>query len=51
MDLPERRFMDVNGVRISYRQGGHGDDLVFLHGLAGNARTWEFQFKTYADRY
>jgi len=51
MNLPKRRFVDVNGVRISYRQGGHGDDLVFLHGLAGNARTWEFQFKAYTDRY
>lgn len=51
MDLPERRCANIGGVRISYRQGGHGEDLVFLHGLAGNARTWELQFQTFCDQY
>ena len=51
MDAPERNYVDLDGVRISYRQAGSGDDLVLLHGLAGNAQTWELQFRTYADKF
>ena len=51
MDLPVRQYVDVGGVRISYRQAGAGPDLVLLHGLAGNARTWERQFDALADKF
>ena len=50
-DLPVRQYVDVDGVRISYRQAGAGPDLVLLHGLAGNARTWERQFEAFADQF
>ena len=51
MELPKREYLDLNGTRISYRQAGKGKDLVLLHGLAGNARSWEFQFKSLAGQY
>ena len=51
MGMPERKLADVNGIKISYRQAGTGPDLVLLHGLAGNARTWEKQFDSLADCY
>ena len=51
MEFPELRCVDVGDARISYRQAGQGQDLVFLHGLAGNSRTWELQFKRFADQY
>lgn len=51
MGLPARQYIDVDGVQISYRQVGFGPDLVLLHGLAGNARTWEHQFETFADQF
>ena len=51
MNLPERRHVDINGVNISYRQVGTGTDLVFLHGLAGNSRTWELQFSVFSQAY
>lgn len=51
MGLPARQYADVDGTRISYRQAGQGPDLVLLHGLAGNARTWERQFEAFSDRF
>jgi len=51
MALPERQVVDLEGGRISYRQAGSGPDLVLLHGLAGNARTWEAQFAAFAGAH
>ncbi len=51
MGLPERQYVAVDGVRISYRQAGTGPDFVLLHGLAGNARTWERQFGAFFDQF
>jgi 3-oxoadipate enol-lactonase len=37
------RFVDVNGVRLGYREWGDpaGAPVVLLHGSGSNARTWE----------
>ena len=51
MGVPERQLVDVNGIQISYRQTGAGPHLVLLHGLAGNARTWEIQFTSLSDSF
>ena len=51
MSLPVRQYIDLDGVQISYRQVGVGPELVLLHGLAGNARTWERQFEAFADQF
>lgn len=44
MTFPDRQTLDLDSGRVSYRQAGSGPDLVLLHGLAGNSRTWEEQF-------
>ncbi|WP_169736728.1 alpha/beta fold hydrolase [Pseudonocardia spinosispora] len=31
----EQRFLDVDGARIQYFEGGTGEDLVFLHAVGG----------------
>ncbi len=51
MPSPDRRTLTFPTGQISFRQAGSGPDLVLLHGLAGNARTWERQFEAFADRY
>ena len=51
MGLPDRQYAQLACGQISYRQTGIGPDLVFLHGLAGNARTWERQFDTFAKAF
>jgi pimeloyl-ACP methyl ester carboxylesterase len=51
MPLPDRQLVELDTARISYRQAGSGPDLVLLHGLAGNARTWEDQIDAFSPRY
>ncbi|MEQ8585613.1 MAG: alpha/beta hydrolase [Thalassobaculaceae bacterium] len=48
MTLPDRRTLDLSHGRVSFRQTGSGPDLVLLHGLAGNSRTWEEQFEVFS---
>ncbi|MDF1794651.1 MAG: alpha/beta hydrolase [Thalassobaculaceae bacterium] len=48
MAFTDRRTLDLDHGRISFRQAGSGPDLVLLHGLAGNSRTWEEQVAAFA---
>lgn len=34
------RFIEVDGLRIHYREDGEGDPIVLLHGLAANFFVW-----------
>lgn len=47
MAFADRRTLDLDHGRVSFRQAGEGPDLVLLHGLAGNSRTWEEQFEVF----
>jgi len=39
----QSRFLDARGLRFHYRDwGGEGRAIVLLHGLASNARIWDF---------
>ena len=41
-NFPTDEFVDVNGLRMHYRDwGGSGDLVVLLHGLASNCRFWD----------
>ncbi|WPZ36596.1 alpha/beta hydrolase [Thalassobaculum sp. OXR-137] len=51
MAFPDRQTLDLHHGRVSYRQAGSGPDLVLLHGLAGNSRTWEEQFAAFSGRW
>ena len=50
MPFPDRQTVELETGRISYRQTGSGSDLVLLHGLAGNSRTWERQAEVFSHR-
>jgi pimeloyl-ACP methyl ester carboxylesterase len=40
---PESKFVEANGLRLHVRDwGGDGTPIVLLHGLASNARIWDF---------
>ena len=43
MALPPQKTADTASGRISYREAGSGPALMLMHGLGGNARTWERQ--------
>lgn len=51
MPLPDRQVMTLDHGRVSFRQAGTGPDLVLLHGLAGNSRTWEEQFSAFSKTW
>lgn len=43
MDVPADVYVTANGLRFHYRDwGGRGQPVVLLHGLASNARIWDF---------
>lgn len=37
----DKRFVDVNGTTIAYRDVGQGEALLLLHGFGESARTWD----------
>lgn len=41
----------VAGQRLVYRQTGHGEVLVLLHGFLCDSRCWERQLKGLSDRF
>ena len=44
MTLPELR----RSGPIAYREAGEGPALLLLHGIGGNSRTWEEQYRAFA---
>ena len=46
--LPGRKIVDGAGGAVSYREGGEGRTVVFLHGLLGSADSWVEQFREFA---
>jgi len=48
MAIPSQQSANLSGLRITYRDRGIGKVMVFLHGLAGNSRSWEHQFEAFS---
>ena len=44
-------FVEVNGLRVHYRDEGEGPVLVLLHGLFSSLHTWEKWVNLLQDRY
>jgi pimeloyl-ACP methyl ester carboxylesterase len=40
MQSPERKFAEVNGVKLHYLTAGKGDPIVLLHGFAETSHMW-----------
>jgi 3-oxoadipate enol-lactonase len=41
----------IRGTTIHYERSGNGPDLLFVHGMCGDARVWERQVALLADRH
>ena len=57
---PEVKKLDVEGTNLAYVEEGRGDTVLFVHGVAGDWRTWEAlrpqiartnHFVSYSRRY
>ena len=44
-------LVDVGGLRVAYRQAGHGPPLVLLHGGNSDSRDWIGQLESFADDF
>ena len=51
MAIPAQQTADLDGVHITYREQGHGTPMMFLHGLAGNSRSWVNQFDAFSKNH
>ena len=40
---PQLKQIDINGVKITYQEQGHGTPVVFVHGAITDHRVWEGQ--------
>ncbi|HRZ39887.1 MAG TPA: alpha/beta hydrolase [Candidatus Omnitrophota bacterium] len=43
--------IQVNGIHLYYESTGHGQALVFIHGLGSSGRDWELQVKEFSRVY
>ncbi len=51
MSLPPLNRAAISDGMIAYRSLGSGEPLVFLHGLAGNSRSWIRQFEHFSSTH
>lgn len=59
-DVPDVRQLALDGTSLAYVDQGRGEPVVFVHGIAGDWRTWEelrpyiagrWRFVAYSRRY
>ena len=49
MGVPASHHTFVNGSRLCWREVGEGPALLFIHGMGGNSRNWETQYRHFAS--
>jgi len=45
------QWVEVDGIRVAYRQAGAGPALVLVHGAVSDSRVWEPQFDRLAGQF
>jgi pimeloyl-ACP methyl ester carboxylesterase len=51
MALPHLQTVTVDGLRLAWREAGHGTPLVLLHGIGSASDSWDRQFEDFARDY
>ena len=44
-------YVDVNGVKVFYREAGSGRDMILIHGFGSNTVTWEKVMPPLAQKF
>jgi len=47
----ESKYVTIHGHEVSYRSGGSGSAILFIHGMAGSSRTWVPVMDELASRF
>lgn len=49
--MGDLKFLELHGDRVAYRDAGHGEVLLLVHGMAGSAATWRAVLPQLAKKY
>jgi pimeloyl-ACP methyl ester carboxylesterase len=49
--VTNRKFLDLHGERIAYREEGQGSAVLLIHGMAGSSETWRAVMPRLSTRY
>lgn len=49
--MSDRKYVELHGDRIAYREAGAGEVVVLIHGMAGSSQTWEAILPQLAEHY
>jgi pimeloyl-ACP methyl ester carboxylesterase len=44
------KVIHIKELKITYREQGVGEPCIFLHGLAGNSKSWKYQFDAFSHQ-
>jgi len=47
----ESKFIDINGIRVHYRDQGKGPIIILLHGMLATLQTWNEWVNSLSDYY
>jgi len=51
VSLPDRSFVNLKELKLSYREKGKGEALIFIHGMGGDSGNWKTQYEVFSQRY
>ena len=49
--MGDLKFLELHGDRVAYRDAGHGEVLLLIHGMAGSSATWRAVLPQLATKY
>jgi pimeloyl-ACP methyl ester carboxylesterase len=49
--MGDLKFLELHGDRVAYRDAGHGEVLLLIHGMAGSSATWRAVLPQLAKKY
>jgi pimeloyl-ACP methyl ester carboxylesterase len=41
------QYVTLHGDRVAYREAGHGEVLLLIHGMAGSSESWKPVFSSW----
>jgi pimeloyl-ACP methyl ester carboxylesterase len=49
--MGDLKFLELHGDRVAYRDAGHGEVLLLIHGMAGSSATWRAVLPQLSKKY
>lgn len=49
--MSDVKYLELHGERVAYRDAGHGEVILLIHGMAGSSATWRAVLPQLAKKY